>query len=274
MEVSPENKAHFDYLSEVYRDETWEPDTRLAFRRFIDKEHSYVDIGAWIGTTLMIGAPLAKKAYGFEPDPISFGLLKYNMEHSLPLTANVEIFQIAITPVTEKVSFGSRTGGNDSMSSLLFPDAATSWVVDGWNFTDWLDQHGITDCNFIKMDIEGGEYSVLPTMRKYLETHRPSLHLSLHPCFVGDQQAKGIAARVKRSIYRGKQTLKLLKVIADYNYIYDSRGRIKSSGIDTFSSHLRDWLAKISWKPAVLLLTVLYSLLGGNDAIIASQQRW
>jgi FkbM family methyltransferase len=200
MNVSPETERHFTYLWEVSRDETWEPDTRLAFLRFIDKEHSYVDVGSWIGATLLIGGPLAKKAYGIEADPISYGFLKYNMERSLPFTANVEVFEIAITPVTGKVSFGSRSGGNDTMSSLLFADAATSWVVDGWNFTEWLDHQGITDCNFIKMDIEGGEYSVLPTMRKYLETHRPSLHLSLHPCFVGNQQAKGVVERVKRSL--------------------------------------------------------------------------
>jgi len=257
-----------------YERGTWEPDTRLAFRRFIDKQHSYIDMGAWIGPTLLLGGPLAKRAYGIEPDPIAYAELAENMNSNLPLTSNVQLFNICIAPETGKKSFGSRGDGGDSMSSLLFSGEKTTWTVDGINFQEWVDKNQIYDCGFIKIDIEGGEYSVLPTMSAYIRKYRPTLHLSLHPCFLGDQKVQGMVSRIKRSLYRLKNTVSILKVLEFYRYVYDPRGKISSSGIDTFRSRLRDRLARISWKPAVLLLTCLYSMGGGNDTLVLTDQQW
>jgi len=50
----------------------WEPDTFKIFDKFIDKEHSYIDIGAWIGPTVLYGCQISKHCYAIEPDPIAF----------------------------------------------------------------------------------------------------------------------------------------------------------------------------------------------------------
>src|ERR1035437_6797698 len=121
-----------------YERGVWETDTQAVFRRFIDPQHSYIDIGAWIGPTLLLGCQLAKRAYGIEPDPVAYAELCENMAYNRPLTANVQLFNICITPVSGKVSFGNRGDGGDSNSSLLFSSEKASWTVDGISFHEWI----------------------------------------------------------------------------------------------------------------------------------------
>ena len=266
---SGKNNVFWDH----YSSGAWEPDTRAIFSRFIDAQHSYIDIGAWIGPTLLLGCPLAKRAYGIEPDPIAYSELVENIDSNRPITSNVQLFNICIAAESGKKAFGNRGDGGDSMSSLLFSDEKTNWTVDGMTFGEWIDQNGIDDCNFIKIDIEGGEYTVLPTMAAYITKHRPTLHLSLHPFCLGGRSVRSVAAKIKRSAYRLKCTVGIISVIGTYRYVYDPRGKVPS-GIRTFRSRIRDFLAKVSWKPAVLLLTCLYSMGGGDDTLVVTDQRW
>lgn len=58
----------------------WEPETFKIFDIFLDENHSYVDLGAWIGPTVLYGCQKAKFCYAIEPDPIAFKNLKKNIE--------------------------------------------------------------------------------------------------------------------------------------------------------------------------------------------------
>jgi len=252
----------------------WEPDTQAVFRRFIDTQHSYIDIGAWMGPTLLLGCQLAKRAYGVEPDPVAYAELVENIKYNWPLTDNVQLFNICITPVSGKVAFGSRGNGGDSMSSLLFSNKKTSWTVDGMNFQEWIELNKINDCNFIKMDIEGGEYSVLPTMTAYLRKHRPTLHLSLHPCFLGELEVRGVMAKLKRSILRLKNTIRILNMLRFYKYLYDPHGRGQSWGGSSLPSRIHGRLVKKSWKPIILLVACLCSIRGNPSALVLTDQKW
>ena len=254
-----------------YENGTWEPDTSAVFRRFIDAQHSYVDIGAWIGPTLLLGCQLAKHAYGIEPDPLAYDELSENIERNRPLTNSVRLFNICITPVSGKISFGSRGEGGDSMSSLLFSSEKTCWTVEGMNFQEWIMQNDINDCNFIKLDIEGGEYSVLPTMRVYLRTKRPTLYLSLHPNFLGDLHTHGLKAKLRRSVLRLASTIQILRLLNFYKYSYDRSEHCRTC---THSHGIIRLIAKMDWKPAVLLLTCIYGVYRRPSALVLTDQRW
>jgi len=257
-----------------YERGVWEPETLAVFRRFIDAEHSYIDMGAWIGPTLLLGCQLARRAYGVEPDPLAYAELVDNIKYNRPLTNNVQLFNLCITPVSGKVSFGSRSAGGDSMSSLLFSNEKTSWIVDGMNFQEWVEQNEINDCNFIKIDIEGGEYGVLPTMTSYLRNHRPTLYLSLHPCFLGERGTRGVKARLKRSVMRLGNTIRILNIVRSYPYWYDPSCKVPSLGGNSLRSRLRNRLAGISWKPVVLLVTCLRGIFGRPHALVLTDQEW
>lgn len=70
-------------------------------------------------------------------------------------------------------------------------------------------ENRIEDCNFIKMDIEGGAM-VLPTMKTYLEQNKPVLYLSMHPPFFENPE---------------ENTRKIMDVIQIYKNIYANNGR-------------------------------------------------
>jgi len=208
-----------NYWSEVVRG-TWEPATFPIFERFIDPERSYIDLGAYVGVTLLYACQLARRAYGVEPDPIAFAELRENVEANRPTTDNVDVTEVCIAPRAGTVAFGNCGEGGDSASSLLFGNRRIHWMVPALSFEDFIRQHGIDDCGFIKMDIEGGEYALLPTMMQYLRAQRPTLHLSLHPCHLGHRRIGWIG----KLIARLAATLRIRPCLRLYRHLYDHHG--------------------------------------------------
>src|SRR6185312_5200579 len=85
----------------------WEPATFRIFERFIDPERCFIDMGAYVGVTLLYGCQIARRAIGIEPDPIAFAELQRNVRENLPLTHNVELVEACITRRSGPVVFGN-----------------------------------------------------------------------------------------------------------------------------------------------------------------------
>ncbi|UCF13016.1 MAG: FkbM family methyltransferase [Thermoplasmatales archaeon] len=187
---------------------SWERNTYKIIDKFVDPNYSYIDIGAFIGATVLYGAPITKKVYAIEPDPIAFKELNKNVSLNPMFEGKIELHEKCINSCSGKVKFGNIAKGGDSGSSLLFADSKTSWIVDGITFDEFINENEIKDCNFIKMDIEGGEAIVLPSMKNYLKRNKPVLYLSAHPPFFKnpeDDTRKIIdVLKIYRNIYSGK----------------------------------------------------------------------
>lgn len=220
-----EPAGHASFWNDVMQG-SWEPSTFDIFQRFLSPDHTYLDIGCWIGPTLLYGCQIARSAYGLEPDPLAYRELERNIELNRPLSNNVHLANLCIATHSGEVAFGSRGEGGDSTSSLLFGKKKTHWTVKALTFADFLAQYAIRDVNFIKMDIEGGEYAIIPTMADWLRTHRPTLHLSLHPCYL-KLKPLGLLGRV---IKRLTATRRLLNTLRFYKHIYDHHGQPLSTG--------------------------------------------
>jgi FkbM family methyltransferase len=174
--------GNLEYLL-FWRLKSWERETYRIFNKFLDSNNSYIDIGAWIGPTVLYGSQIAKKVYAIEPDPIAYKELEKNISLNPELKEKIELHEKCINTLSGKVKFGSMLKGGDSMSSLLFTDSKTKWIVDGITFDEFIKINKVNDCNFIKMDIEGAEEVILPTMKNYLMKKKPTLYLSIHPRF-------------------------------------------------------------------------------------------
>lgn len=159
----------------------WEYQTFKIFSRYLDQSHSYIDMGAWIGPTALYGCQLARHCYAIEPDPQAFEQLKDNVKLNPLLKDRITLVNALIGPMSGMVPFGSNSEFGDSMSSMVFSNPGKKVLAQSITLEDLIFDHNITDCNFIKMDIEGGEYIVLPSIRNYLKQRRPTLLLSLHP---------------------------------------------------------------------------------------------
>jgi len=164
----------------------WEPSTFYIFDKFIDKEHSFIDIGAWIGPTTLYGSQIAKKCYAIEPDPVAFYELKKNINLNPNLKSRINIYELCISDKCGKIRLGNRNNFGDSMSSILLNDLNKTLFVQSLTLQEFILQNKIDDCNFIKIDIEGGEAIVLPQIKEFLEKNKPTIHLSLHPSLFKD----------------------------------------------------------------------------------------
>jgi FkbM family methyltransferase len=177
---------------------TWEPETLQVLADHLDKERDYLDIGAWIGPTVLYGARKARKVIAFEPDPTAFRYLAWNLE--LNGIANVSAFPVALSQgfgVARMASFGGEAG--DSMTSLL-NDAAhgTDVLTIGWD--DFVAATDLSKVSLVKMDIEGAEFEVLPHLIPWLKEHRPALLLSTHAPYLEDGVRQNRMAKLADSL--------------------------------------------------------------------------
>ncbi|MDD5432287.1 MAG: FkbM family methyltransferase [Candidatus Omnitrophica bacterium] len=212
----------------------WELGIFQVFDEFLDKEHSYIDIGAWVGPTVLYGCQLAKHCYAIEPDPVAFKILQENIDLNQNLASNITLYKGCIADRSGMSKLGSNTQFGNALSSLLTNKSSIFLDVQSLTFEDFIKKNNINDCNFIKMDIEGGEIRVLPTMRKYLQEKMPTLFLSLHPFWFEDKE---------------KDCKAIINVLSIYPSIYREDG--KKIGLDE-------------------LFTILMSLQGENYSVIAT----
>jgi FkbM family methyltransferase len=156
-----------------------EPCTVEALSRLTDGD-VFIDIGAYIGATALIAASHGATVVAFEPDPVASAELEANV------AANPD-FSVAV----HRVALSDRSGTRqltapyvlgDSMSSIArksrakASNRAVEVTVD--DVRKWLPEFGAA--RLVKMDVEGGEYRLLPAMRPWLTQQHPDLLLSLH----------------------------------------------------------------------------------------------
>lgn len=181
--VTGNNKAFWDKMKVG----TWETETFDFFRNNITPNSLVLDVGSWIGPTALYAAQFADRCIAFEPDPVAFEELKanYQANHLAEWASRLTVVNAAVTSDGQPLILGSRTGGGDSTSSALFADSESHWTVPSRKLDDILRESASPEQPvFIKIDIEGGEYSLLPTVKHILSRPKASFHISLHPRFL------------------------------------------------------------------------------------------
>lgn len=172
----PEN---LDFWNKVNKGR-WEPRTFTVLDSLLSSGATYCDIGAWIGPTVLYAARNCRQVYCLEPDRVAYRFLLQNIQ--LNRLENVLPFNLALAEEGGMQRMASPRGKQgDSMTSLLMPDGLRGMDVLCLTWESWLSLIGRPVFDAIKMDIEGGEFSLLPAMSAYLDAHRPRLYLSLHP---------------------------------------------------------------------------------------------
>jgi hypothetical protein len=78
----------------------------------------------------------------------------------------------------------------DNSNNKLFSDNViltnkekTEYSVEVANLDIIMRKFGLDRIDFFKIDIEGGEYRVLPACRNVFQRYRPTIFISLHPGF-------------------------------------------------------------------------------------------
>ena len=195
-----------------YMGKGWEPETFKIFDAFLDKNHSYIDIGSYIGPSVLYGSQLAKHCFAIEPDPIAFQELKNNIELNDHLKPHITLSKYCISDSIGTAKFfvpnkKLEYGGGGSSSLLDWKNKKIFWEVQTTTIQQFIQSFSITDCNFIKIDIEGAEFDLIPSMSGYLKNQKPTLLIEIHLWALKDPM---------------KKLDIMLQTLNGYDHIYDA----------------------------------------------------
>jgi len=191
----------------------WEDDTLRAFDLLLNQGSRLLDIGGWIGPTALYAAARGAQVTVFEPDPVAYAKLERNLTANPMLEAQIEPRHCALWSSTGTATLHSKHFG-DSMSSLL-PGARNSCPIQTQDVRSAEVNRLIRDADLVKIDIEGGEFHLLPVMRSQIADSRPTILLSLHALFLPQDDETPRGVETNRHLQEG-----LLAAIAGYPFVY------------------------------------------------------
>ena len=220
----------------------WELDTFHILDYYKNnKESIYIDIGAWIGPTVLYAANIYKKVIAIEPDPIAIERLEQNL--SVNNFNNISLIKKGLADKTGKCKFGSQGCGfgNSESTILVSNDKYSSWggrhskekreeniiEIETIVIEELLESLNISplQISLIKMDIEGGELILIPYLQDFLKKYKPVFYISLHPCFLKPEHIE--------------QIINILFDIYDNCYYFSSNGiKIKKNKDEVIKDNL------------------------------------
>lgn len=165
----------------------YEPQESVLIQCILRPQMCFVDVGANWGYFTLIAADLVGpggRVLSFEPHPTLFAQLQSNvLRNSLHWVTTVPI---ALADVEGKMMLEGfdEEGSNWGVSRLAkTPNSSgPGFPVRTGLLESLLNEHGAEEVDLLKIDIEGAEAMVLPTMKEGLEQGRyRHILLELHP---------------------------------------------------------------------------------------------
>ena len=177
----------------------WEPYTFGWLARVLDADSVYLDIGAWIGPTVLYAARRSRWVYCLEPDPVAYERLLTNLR--LNQVANVSPLHAAWSEHDGRVTLTNADEFGNSETRVAECGAGQGVEVLALSLARYVNWWGIEKIDALKIDIEGAEFDLLPCLENFLNefcaAQKPHLHLSLHaPLFPESQRMQKLAAVV------------------------------------------------------------------------------
>jgi FkbM family methyltransferase len=158
----------------------WEPETLALIDQKITPGTTFLDLGAWVGPTALYAAARGARVIALEADPVALAQLRRNLAVNPALAQRIEVLARAVHAAEGRVTFGARRKPGDSMSSVLIAPGTATWMADTITPLALAARIGPGRL-FVKLDIEGGEYELLPSMRPLVDRADCMVLVSFHP---------------------------------------------------------------------------------------------
>lgn len=171
-------------LHKTYVFGTHEPSVVQGLEELVQPGWTAIDVGANIGYfTLLMAKRVGPqgKVIAFEPLAENFNILQENIK--LNRHPNVVAENCALMSSSERVELRSATPGAITWvaSVRVKQDSAVeSESVEAISLDEYVEKKGIAKVDFLKIDVEGAEESVLDGATKVLERDKPVLLIELH----------------------------------------------------------------------------------------------
>jgi FkbM family methyltransferase len=156
------------------KSEPYTPDEKSIVERFLflfpERNRTYIDVGAHIGTTVLPYSRLFKTVYAFEPNSESYNLLEQNVKLN-----NINNVIMKNVGISNKNTNGELIKHGDNSGCYYFKENTEGTVK-----SIILDEQLISDVDFIKVDTEGSELLVLQSAEELLKKYKPLIHVEVN----------------------------------------------------------------------------------------------
>lgn len=175
--VETDLNGHFwrDYYS------FWENSTFEYLLNYLNKDKTFIDIGAWIGPISMVAQQYSKNCICFEPDPFAYDEFVENIK--LNNFDNIILEKKAVS-IHDTISIGCEVLGQSGTRDSC---ELNQVVCECITIKEILDKYNLNESNIsvIKIDIEGHEEELLKD-KTLMDLNIP-MHISLHPAWKQDK---------------------------------------------------------------------------------------
>jgi FkbM family methyltransferase len=162
------------------------PTAEEDFLRSLDLTGKTVfDVGGFVGSMTLFFASRAARVVTYEPLPAARSRIRDNL--ALNRFHNVTLREVAVAAepgelklVYDELMSGGATGDPEIARELTVSAATPKFCVVPVTTIDLEIEARQAVPDFVKIDVEGMEYSVLCGMRKLLASRKPWLYLELH----------------------------------------------------------------------------------------------
>lgn len=179
--VTPSTRELDDFWKTIYQS-SWEQQTFNDIVPHLDKNKTFIDIGAWQGPISLVAQKYSKQCLCFEPDPYAYEYLVKNVaanNFDNILCENVAVSSQHKLTIGATELGGGVTSFTKSENSIDVNTISIQHIFEKYNLTD-------QDISVIKIDIEGYECELLKD--PFWKTLNVNMHISLHGLFFQDKQ--------------------------------------------------------------------------------------
>ena len=187
----------------------WEPEVFDLLDHFLIPEWRFVDFGAWIGPMTLYAAKKCNRVDAFECDPVAIRQLLSNLALNLDVASKVQLHEYALGNTDGFVRLFSRALGNSETS--IFPrherdssvlNCEQSFLAGSRDVLSVFRDYGYASCDhtFVKMDIEGAEFRIIPHLAELIAESRCIWYVSFHELNVNPPDIPARYARISEML--------------------------------------------------------------------------
>lgn len=222
VEIYKDTSSSYYSLWNDFFSGVWEPETFVIFRDFIQEGAIVIDAGAAVGMTALIAATSAKNVRVIAIEPWRRIIPELSTNIQLNPHLKICMFPGAIGDFNGKHLFQKETSNNKLFSDIVTTSTKHEkvYAVEVATLDNIMRKFGLDRIDFFKIDIEGGEYRVLPACRDLFRRHRPTLFISLHPGFNRTYRTHSLLERLVNKFRNLIDHVRLLCGLRFYKYLY------------------------------------------------------
>ena len=183
----------------------WEPRTLAMIDAVAGPGTTFYDIGSWVGPTALWAATRGGAVIAFEPDPVALSMLRANVSLNPAMAGRIEVVPAAAGDRDGMLKLHNTNFGNSESS--VFPAVQRSGkmrqmtgqtIVPMFDLIAFINRQGPqVGRSFIKMDIEGAEFDLVPALKPLVSGYDIPLCVTFHPYNVtGGSPADTLLRRV------------------------------------------------------------------------------